>query len=84
MRNSWMRKQYVTLAGTCACFRTSYSHRLCFGCPNLMTVARIPTLNDGFFSKKRDLLVMTSKTQDMECLVKPFARNARAIGMQRL
>ena len=78
-----MRKQYITFAGTCACFSMPSFHRFHFSCPDLMTGARIPTLNYGFFSKKRDRLVVTLKTPDKECPVRSFTSAAQAIGMQR-
>ena len=77
VRNSWMHKQYITLAGTCVCFPTPFSCKFYFSYPNLMTVARIPIINYYFFSKKRDLLVMTSKTPDKEYFVRPFASDAQ-------
>ena len=51
MRNSWIRKQYITLASTFACFPMPFTHRFYFICPNLKTVARIPTLNCVFFKE---------------------------------
>ena len=61
--------------------------RWCLGsvsCPNLMTVARIPALNYGDFSKKRDRLVVTLKTPDKECPVRSSASDARVMGIQQL
>ena len=84
MHDGWMCKQYITFAGTCACFPTPFSNRFYFNCPNLMTVARIPTLNYGDFSKKLDRLVVTLKTPDKECPVRSFASDARAMAMQQL
>ena len=68
--------------GSFVCFVTPFSHRFYSSYPNLMTVARIPTLNYGFFSKKRDRLVLTSKTPDKEYPVRSFGSDDRATGMQ--
>ena len=56
-----MPKQQIALAGACACFRTPFSHSFDFSCFNLMTVAHTYLKLWGFFSKKRDRLVVMSK-----------------------
>ena len=84
MRDGWLRKQYIIVGGTCACFLSSrvILSQILFWWSKFDDSSTYGIF--FFFKKTRSPSSDASKIPDDEFPVRSFASDAQTIGVQRL